>query len=108
MLISYTSFKLRLVQIFCFLGGVFLVHLLAEGVVNSPWADVLRSISQKDLDELVTNLDRYFFSTLLHLYIISFILFALLPAKIRKSKWWLRGIYFVLFYFLNILIYIWI
>lgn len=108
MLICYKKLRFRLVQILYFFCGVLGVHILANSLVDSFWADVLKSMTQKDIDELVNNLDRYFFSTLLYLYIISFLLFSVLPEKIRRSRWWLRGIYFVLFYFLNILIYMWI
>ena len=98
----------RIIQIILFFCGVIGVHFLAEAFASSRWGDVLKSISQQDIDELLNDLRGYFFSTLLHLYILSFLLFTLLPNKIRYSKWWLRGIYFVFFYFLNILIYLWI
>ena len=99
---------LRFVQIFLFFCGIVLVHLLALGLTSSSWGDVLRSISQQDIEQMLADIERYFFSTLLHLYIISYLLFACLPVKIRCSRWWLRGIYFVIFYFLNICIYLWI
>ena len=95
----------RFVQIFLFFCGIVLVHLLALGLTSSSWGDVLRSISQQDIEQMLADIERYFFSTLLHLYIISYLLFACLPVKIRCSRWWLRGIYFVIFYFLNICIY---
>ena len=98
----------RFVQIFLFFCGIVLVHLLALGLTSSSWGDVLRSISQQDIEQMLADIERYFFSTLLHLYIISYLLFACLPVKIRCSRWWLRGIYFVIFYFLNIFIYLWI
>lgn len=98
----------RFVQIFLFFCGIVLVHLLALGLTSSSWGDVLRSISQQDIEQMLADIERYFFSTLLHLYIISYLLFACLPVKIRCSRWWLRGIYFVIFYFLNICIYLWI
>ena len=98
----------RIIQIILFFCGVVGVHFLAEVFASSRWGDVLKSISQKDIDELLNDLRGYFFSTLLHLYILSFLLFTLLPDKIRHSRWWLRGIYFIIFYFLNILIYLWI
>ena len=98
----------RFVQIFLFFCGIVLVHFLALGLTSSSWVDVLRSISQQDIEQMLADIERYFFSTLLHLYIISYLLFACLPVKIRGSRWWLRGIYFVIFYFLNICIYLWI
>lgn len=98
----------RIIQIILFFCGVIGVHFLAEAFASSRWGDVLKSISQKDINELLNDIRGYFFSILLHLYILSFLLFTLLPNKIRYSKWWLRGIYFIIFYFLNILIYLWI
>lgn len=90
----------RFVQIFLFFCGIVLVHLLALGLTSSSWGDVLRSISQQDIEQMLADIERYFFSTLLHLYIISYLLFACLPVKIRCSRWWLRGIYLLFFIFL--------
>ncbi len=73
----------RFVQIFLFFCGIVLVHLLALGLTSSSWGDVLRSISQQDIEQMLADIERYFFSTLLHLYIISYLLFACLPVKTR-------------------------
>lgn len=61
MLICYKKLRFRLVQILYFFCGVLGVHILANCLVDSFWADVLKSMTQKDIDELVNNLDRYFF-----------------------------------------------
>ena len=63
----------RFVQIFLFFCGIVLVHLLALGLTSSSWGDVLRSISQQDIEQMLADIERYFFSTLLHLYLVSVI-----------------------------------
>lgn len=42
------------------------------------------------------------------LFLIAYVLFACFPDKIRKAKWWVRAIYFTMFYVFCCLVYLWI
>lgn len=95
-------------NIIIFFVGVVFVRLLTQLVMSTNFPEMIKKITQEEIQDFVTNLDGEIFSVLIKIYIISFILFALLPDKIRKSSWYLRVIYFVIFYFFCILVYLWI
>ncbi len=42
------------------------------------------------------------------LFLVTYVLFACLPDKVRKAKWWARVVYFTLFYVFCCLVYLWI
>lgn len=89
------------------LGFVF-VHFLTILIMQTPLVEILHEIGEAEMKGFFDHIDREIFSSLIRLYIISYILFYFLPDKIRKSKWYLRMIYFLLFYLFCILVYLWI
>lgn len=53
-------------------------------------------------------LGSWIFVSALKMYVVVYVLFYTLPDKIQNAKFWLRGIYFLLFYVFCCLTYFWI
>lgn len=94
------------VVIFC-VGNLVLSSAVAI-VLYEFLGDVLEQVSREELEEVLKHPFGEIARSASRLYIITYILFNYLPQKIRKSPYWLRGIYFTLFYLFCILIYLWI
>ena len=90
------------------LSGIVFVYVLTKIIAHTPLIEVMQNVSEEEMKSFLENIDTEIFSSLMKLYIISYILFRFLPDKIRKSHWYFRIIYFLLFYLLNITIYLWI
>lgn len=95
-------------KIIYFFVGLIFVHFMTQIIMSSSFPEMLKEMNEEEIKSFIANLDKEIFSILIKLYIISYILFSLLPRKIKNSRWYLRGIYFVIFYFFCILIYVWI
>lgn len=95
-------------NIFFFFLGVVFIHILTNVLMSTLLPEMIRSISREELENFFVNIDKEIFSSLVKIYMISFALFYFLPQKFSKSRWYLRGIYFIIFYFFCILIYLWI
>lgn len=95
-------------EIFFFFLGVLFVHILSSMIISSPLSEILHEITEAEIRDFIANIDKEIFSSLIKIYVISFILFYFLPPKINKSKWYLRSLFFVIFYLFCILIYLWI
>lgn len=93
--------------IFFFIGVIF-VHFITGMIMSTSFPEIMESIVEKEAQNFIKNLEKEVFSALIKLYLISYLLFGLLPDKIKKSKWYWRGISFIVFYLLCVLIYLWI
>lgn len=88
--------------------GIAFVCVLTEIIAHTPLIKVMQNVSEEEMKSFLKNIDKEILSSLMKLYVISYILFRFLPDKIRESQWYFRIIYFLLFYFFNITIYLWI
>ena len=95
-------------NILVFFLGIVCIHILTQIIMSTSFPDLIKKISEEEIQDFITNLDKEIFSILTKIYIICCILFSRLPEKIRKSKWYLRGLYFIIFYILCVLVYLWI
>lgn len=90
-----------------FIGGI-LIHFLTGIIMSTSLPEILREISEEELKKYLANIDKEIFYSLIKIYLISYILFYFLPPKINKNKWYIRSLFFVIFYVFCILIYLWI
>ncbi len=88
--------------------GIAFVYILTKIIVITSLVEVMQNISEEEMKSFLKNIDKEIFSSLVKLYIISYVLFHFFPDKIRKKDWYFRIIYFLVFYFCNIVIYLWI
>ncbi len=77
-------------------------------ILYEPLGNFLNSLSEQQIHKLATNTFSEISRTSFNVYLIAYILFGQLPQKIRKSRWYLRGIYFTIFYLFCYIISIWI
>lgn len=107
-MINLKSYQNRIKKVIIFiLGSLFLSSGLAI-LLYETVGDYLNRLSEEEIKAAVANPFYEINRTLFNIYVIAYILFSQLPEKIRKSKWYLRGLYFTIFYVFCILVYLWI
>lgn len=95
-------------NIFLFFLGVIFVHILTAIIMSTPFPEMIKEMGEEGMKDFISNIGKEVFSSLIKIYIISFILFYFLTNRIKRSRWYLRGIYFIAFYAFCILVYLWI
>lgn len=77
-------------------------------VVTIFWLESFQNISVEGIRSYFQDPFPSIFVSALKMYVVVYVLFYTLPDKIQNAKFWLRGIYFLLFYVFCCLTYFWI
>lgn len=93
---------------FVFLLGSWIFAYGTASVVTIFWLESFQNISVEGIRSYFQDPFPSIFVSALKMYVIVYILFYTLPDKIQNAKFWLRGIYFLLFYVFCCLTYFWI
>lgn len=88
-----------------FILGGFLVSLVTDIVIMKPLVNYFSSVSEEEIRDFLDSPQKFISSTILHLYIVSYVLFALLPKRIHTARTALKILYFIIFYLFVSLIY---
>lgn len=105
---KWQKYKRLIINVVIFFVGNLVLSSAIAIVLYEFLGDMLDQLSREEMEELIKNPFGEIARSASKLYVITYILFNYLPQKIRKSQYWLRGIYFTLFYLFCVLIYLWI
>ena len=93
---------------FVFLLGSWIFAYGSASVVTIFWLESFQNISVEGIRSYFQDPFPSIFVSALKMYVVVYVLFYTLPDKIQNAKFWLRGIYFLLFYVFCCLTYFWI
>ena len=91
-----------------FILGSLILSLSTSILLSDVLGSFLNQLSETEMKKLITNPFYEISQTSFKIYFIAYILFSQLPDKVKKAKFILRGIYFVIFYLFCFLVYLWI
>lgn len=77
-------------------------------VITIFWLESFTNLSIEGIRRYFQDPFPSIFVSAFKMYILSYILFYTLPAKIQNAKIWFRAIYFMIFYIFCCLAYLWI
>lgn len=91
-----------------FIIGSIVLSLGTALILYEPFGDYLNQLSEEEIKNYASNPFYEISRSSFNIYLITYILFNQLPDKIKKAKYLLRGLYYILFYLFCYAVYLWI